>query len=229
MSKKSISSRQNNSYTRDYSKPLVLSLRGEKGLKSYIKISEFTIDREDAYRNSKDIIGLESYLKRCAWEDDLNNEVRIYLIKDQQLNEIASYFGLKAGMVASSIEDRLTASEQELILLTDGVKVLPEVMPGIEISHFAVNDNYRRRVAENESINLKGLGAYFYPQFIYPLIEDVSEKIGVNLIYLFAAGDISLVSYYKKVFGFQTLDNNDIYVPLEPEYDGGCTFMYRVL
>ena len=193
------------------------------------KIQNFIIDREAEYEAIQDkVIGLAPYLKRCAWAEDSNNEVRIYLIIDTAVNEIAGYFGLKAGMVASSKVDMISIDEQQRIYDEEGVKWLPSVLPGIEISHFAINDNYRRKISTANK-PVKGLGAYFYPTFIYPLIEDVANKIGVNMIYLYAAGDEKLVSYYKDVFDFQTLDEEDFYVPLEPDYDGGCTFMYRLL
>ena len=159
---------------------------------------------------------------------DINGEVKIYLIIDKSLNELAAYFGLKAGMVASSREDMPPIEMQRAILKEEGVKLLPEVLPGIEISHFAVNDNYRRHAGAEGSV-IRGLGEYFYPTFIYPIIADVASKIGVNMIYLYAAGDEHLVSYYERVFGFQTLDAEDYFVPLEPDYDGGCMFMYQLM
>ena len=192
-------------------------------------IKTFTIDREAEYSHEPGmVVGLEAYLKRCAWDEDQNNEVRIYLIKDSATSEVAAYFGLKAGMVASSKADMLSVEEQQQIFIDEGVKWLPAVLPGIEISHFAVNDNYRRH-AGADGKPVKGLGAFFYPEFIYPIIEDVADKIGVNMIYLYAAGDEKLVSYYKDVFDFQSLQEEDIYVPLEPDYDGGCAFMYRLI
>ena len=193
------------------------------------QIQNFVIDREAEFEKYIDkVIGLAPYLKRCAWQEDSNNEVRIYLIKDKVVNEIAAYFGLKAGMVVNSKMDMISAEAQQRIFDEKGVKWLPSVLPGIEISHFAVNDNYRRMVSINGN-PVKGLGAYFYPEFIYPIIEDVSNKIGVNMVYLYAAGDEKLVAYYKDVFDFQTLEAEDFYIPLEPDYDGGCTFMYRLL
>ncbi len=192
-------------------------------------INSFTIDREQQFSSNPDkVIGLEAYLKRCAWDEDINGEVKIYLIIDDSLNELAAYFGLKAGMVASSREDMPPIEMQRVILKEEGVKLLPEVLPGIEISHFAVNDNYRRHAGAEDAV-IRGLGDYFYPTFIYPIIADVASKIGVNMIYLYAAGDEHLVSYYERVFGFQTLDAEDYFVPLEPDYDGGCMFMYQLM
>ena len=193
------------------------------------QIRAFVIDREKEVSCREDkIIGLESYLKRCAWDDDLNRQVRIYLIKDTHTGEIAAFFGLKAGMVVNSEDGMPTEEEKKEIMKEFGAKLLPEVAPGIEISHFAVNDEYRRHAGQNGR-PIKGLGAYFYPTFIYPIIEDVADKIGVSMIYLYAAGDEHLERYYEKVFQFQVLDSDDFYIPLEPGYDGGCKFMYRLL
>lgn len=198
-------------------------------IEHYYQINSFKIDRENAYSTLQDkIIGLESYLKRCAWQDDSSNLVRIYLIKDVLLNEIAAYFGLKAGMLCDSQQGMIPTKEQTEILQRTGMKWLPEVIPGIEISHFAVNDNYRRSLLKT-GISVRGLGKYFYPAFIYPIIEDVTHRIGVNMIYLYAAGDKKLISYYQDVFDFHVLSNNDYYVPLMPDYDGGCKFMYKII
>ncbi len=192
-------------------------------------IQNFTIDREKKYSHLPGkVIGLEAYLKRCAWQDDLNNQVRIYLIKDSKTGDVAAYFGLKAGMVVDSEEGMPSEEEKQEVMEEYGAKLLPEVVPGIEITHFAVNDDYRRK-AGKEGKPIRGLGEYFYPQFIYPIIEDVARKIGVGLIYLYAAGDERLVSYYERVFEFQMLDAADFIIPLEPGYDGGCTFMYRLI
>ena len=58
--------------------------------------------------NNKDLIisfnaiplgrGLEDYLKLCAWNEDLNGETSVYLIKDEK-NKIVAYFSLKCGLL----------------------------------------------------------------------------------------------------------------------------------
>ncbi len=191
-------------------------------------IKDFQIDREaDVSCIDDEVIGLEAYLKRLAWTDDLNGDVKIYLIKDRVIGGIAAYFGLKAGMVVNNEEGVPTKEEKEEVLEEYNAKLVSAVVPGIEISHFAVNDNYRRQAGSSEN-PIRGLGEYFYPKFIFPIIEDVAEKIGVKIIYLYAAGDERLENYYKKVFGFYTSRLNDFYIPLQPGYDGGCRFMYYV-
>ena len=192
-----------------------------------VAINDFVIEREaDVSSIEDEVIGLESYLKRCAWEDDEKGEVKIYLIKDSATDDIAAYFGLKAGMVVDN-ESGIPSEEDKLEALEEfNSKLVSAVTPGIEISHFAVNDDYRRRASKGDEM-VHGLGAYFYPVFIHPIIEEVATKIGVRMIYLYAAGDEHLVNYYKNL-GFYASQAEDFYVPLQPSYDGGCTFMYQI-
>lgn len=112
-------------------------------------------------------------MKKCAWVDDKANSVRIYLIKDESSGEIAAYFGLKAGMVADSSNGMPSLKTRQRIMKEFGVKNLPEIIPGFEISHFAVNDDYRRHASTNGK-PIRGLGEFFYLAFIYQMIEDVT-------------------------------------------------------
>ena len=200
-------------------------LRANKNNRTLIQ--DFTIYREAEYSQLPDkIVGLEAYLKMCAWNDDENDLVKIYLINDSNTNDVVAYFGLKAGMLAANMEEAISLDEQQALFKSEGVKIFPEVLPGIEISHFAVNDKYRDKLS-GDGAPVKGLGRYLFPKYIYPIIMEVGAKIGIHMIYLYAAGDNTLVSYYKDAFDFQEMTENDQYTPLEPEYDGGCTFMYQ--
>ena len=60
------------------------------------------------------------------------------------------------------------------------------------------------------------------------IIERLVRKVGIKMIYLYAAGNAKLVSYYERVFEFHALDEDSFYVPLKPVYDGGCKFMFRL-
>ena len=73
------------------------------------------------------------------------------------------------------MQEAFSVKEQQEIFLEEGVKVFPEILPGIEISHFAVNDAYRKQISKG-NVPVKGLGRYIYPECIYPLIMDVGKK-----------------------------------------------------
>ena len=73
-------------------------------------INSFFIARErdcaETFRKTGEIYGLEQYLKHSAWDDDIFNETRIYLIKTRCSREVVAYFGLKAGMISVDSPNR---------------------------------------------------------------------------------------------------------------------------
>ncbi|MBR2811417.1 MAG: hypothetical protein IKD69_08560 [Solobacterium sp.] len=193
------------------------------------RVKDFVIDREEQYRDMDTIIGLEAYLRHAAWDDDYNRQTKVYVIRDERHPEmIAAYFSLKAGMVAYRDAESFISEAEREHLRRQNIKSIPEALPAIELAHFAVNDSYRR-VIRREGAPVKGLGAFFYPQFIYPIILEAADMIGVRLVYLYAAGDEALVAYYRSVFRFHTLEYDLDLAPIKPDYDQGCTFMYRSL
>ena len=205
-------------------------LRANKTNKELIQ--NFTVDREIKnrliYEKTGKIIGLEQYLKQCAWSDDENNLVRVYLIKTYFSKEVIAYFALKTGLLSIDSDERDTA--REFNAKQQGIKLVPDTISSIEISHFAVNDDYRKR-----HNNVKGLGQYIYPTFIYPIIRKISNLTGFKVIYLYAADNSEkdkkkLVSYYKDVFGFVDASNDtNRFIPVTSYYDDECVFMYHIL
>lgn len=202
------------------------------------QIQNFYIEREKEINCKSDlntVIGLEQYLKRRAWLDDRNNLNKIYLVKDRKTKQIAGYFALKAGMVSIG-KSRLKKQEQEELSKL-GILPVSASVPGIELSQFAVNDKFRQEINKEVGKKVIGLGKYFFSNFIFPIIVDVSKKIGVRFFYLYAAdgsSDGKLIAYYKEVMGLRQLDNNEIMKenmikPIRSDYDSGCIFMYRTL
>ncbi len=187
-------------------------------------IDKFTIDREpgDGIDEEGNISGLLGYLKYCAWDDDESGKTRIYVIKPYLRNIIVAYFGIKSGMVITSGE---VLEERAKHAAKHGAALVSGVIPGIEISHFAVNDAYRNSFKNPP----KRIGEYLYPTFIYPVIKKVSGLVGAEMIYLYAAGDEGLVKYYKDAFGFVKSNyiNGDLVYPAKPKYDFDCHFMLR--
>lgn len=199
-------------------------LRANADNKNLLK--EFVIRREEGYAELGGIVGLEAYLKECAWNDDEEGLIKAYVIKPYFSREIVAYFTLQAGMVSVDAENR--NSKRELIARMEGTKLVPATIPGIEISHFAVNDLYREKHSVN-GIVPRGLGRYLYPEFIYPTIRRIRRDLGVKMVYLYAAGDEHLKTYYQDVFGFSRLEEETLFVPVTSYYDDYCEFMYKLL
>lgn len=167
-----------------YCEPLTCNEKNKKLLDS------FFIEREKEVSKIPDrVVGLQAYLQRCAWKDDENNIVKIYLIKTYFTNEVVAYFGLRACMVSVDTEYRDVSAEKNAKI--NGIKLLPKTISSLEISHFAVNDAYKNKHKKNGK-PLAKLGAYLYPTFIYPIIKNVSSKVGIKLVCLYAAGDENL-------------------------------------
>ena len=78
---------------------------------------------------------------------------------------------------------------------------------------------------------MRGLGINIFSHFIQPLIEDVSKRVGVKVIYLFSLPFERLIRRYMQ-YGFERLetdDETDLHKRLKPRYDEGCVFMYQML
>lgn len=226
----------NDLFTYDYDESLYLE-RLRDNIDNKNSIQDFVIDREFESAMYDENSGLESYLKCDAWNDDEENNTKVFLIKSKKTNIIVAYFALKAGAIARGIMTESLIKQNQQYLAEKGIKRFPGVIPGIEISHFAVNDNYRKLTGVNKA---SYIGRYLYPKFIHPLIEEVANYIGVKLIYLFAADDdyrdgmslseieqLKLIRYYREIFGFQTIDIADSIVPIREDYAFNSLFMYR--
>ena len=205
-----------------------------KHISNYDQIQEFVIDREkDIEDKPNQARGLAQYLKKCAWYEDANNINKVYLVKDTKTKQIVAYFALKAGMLASPEGSRLTDEERDL-LKTIGIKSIPTSLSGIELSNFAVNDKYREDIKAKTGIMPTKIGKYIFPEFIMPIVEDVSKHIAIQYLYLFAADDgkdETLINYYKNIFDFSTVEDsdNEKISPIQSDYENQCKFMYRKL
>ena len=157
--------------------------------------------------------GLVNYLQRFAFPDEKEGDMRTYLVRDNETSELAGYFSLKAGLV--SLNETKTKTGADF-----------DVVPGIEVANFAVNEEYIQKKPD-----LKGLGITIFVDFIRPLVKDVSQRVGVKVIYLFALPFERLIRRYMQ-YGFERLESDneaDLHKRLKPRYDEGCVFMYQML
>ena len=81
----------------------------------------------NAFSAGKNATGLERYIKEQAIGDEQSNESRTYLVKDALTGDLACYFSLRTCLIPVAITKSLFAT-----------------IPAIELSNFAVNENYRR-------------------------------------------------------------------------------------
>ena len=157
--------------------------------------------------------GLVNYLYGYAENDEQNNVMRTYIVRDNKTNELVGYFSLKAGMISIN-EQKI--EEKEYF----------DTRPGIELANFAVNDTY---VSKHEEV--RGCGISIFNGLIIPIVFDVAEKIGVKMIYIFSLPIESLMARYSK-YGFKRLTSKqeeELHKRLKPNYDEGCIFMYQEL
>lgn len=168
-------------------------------------------------RDEIDIMSFESrgkgrladYLRYSAFPDEDSGDARTYLVRDANTEELACHFSLKAGVVSQNEDEK-------------GF----DLMPGVEISHFAVNQKYVELHQES-----KGLGLIVFQNFIIPIITDAAKHIGIKTIYVFAIPDDRLIERYEE-YGFRRLAKSieqDLHKRLKPRYDESCIFMYQSL
>ena len=153
--------------------------------------------------------GLEEYLKSCALDDEISGESRTYLVKDSVSRALACYFSLRTCLVPLALDDETFVT-----------------MPAIELSNFAVNEQYRRAQS-----NTRKIGAYVFLEFILPVVKHVAGIVGAKWLSVYSLPEAGLMKYYESL-GFRSLAPDDeafVYSHVKPKYDDGCIFMYQCI
>jgi len=177
--------------------------------------------------------GLERYLRYAAFPEEDRGEMRTYIVRDKETKALAGYFSLKAGMISTDEHE-----DYEYDMETGEIVIDPETgekkkrrvfktIPGVELANFAVNDAYI-----DDNPEMQGMGVALFNDFVLPLVNQVSETIGVKMLYIFALPFDTLIDRYSKYYGFTRLDpvaEENLHRRLKPEYDDYCKFMYRKL
>lgn len=195
-----------------------------KHKKAKIEISKYNCARLISDHNNKSLISafssaknpsLAAHLQRRAWHEEQNNKRAYFLVKEG--NKIVLYFSLQCGILIKSHEKILrgighkkTEDGIDYFIDNDIIDVTKTV-PAIELAHFCVNDAYRNKKSEwtiyNGPFEYK-VGQYCFYQYIAPLVIDIADKVGVEIIYLFCAdaGDNKLFEYYSSL-NFKIMDD----------------------
>ena len=157
--------------------------------------------------------GLVNYIKNFAFDDEKHKSMRTYLVRTNKTSELVAYFSLKAGLIS------LNESNRNEIANFD-------TLPGIELANFAVNNEYLKKNPAS-----KGIGLLIFNDFILPIVKDVSERIGAEVLYIFALPFDGLIKQYGR-YGFNRLpaeQEDELHRRLKPRYDSECIFMYQML
>ncbi len=192
--------------------------------KHEIEIEKYTCSRLISDHDNKAVISqftstinpsMAAHLQRKAWFEEQNNKRAYFLIKEG--NKIVLYFSLQCGLMIKSHEKiirgighRESDTGYEYFIDDDIIDVTKTV-PAIELSHFCVNESYRRRKKEwiiNNGPFKYRVGEYCFFQYIAPIILDIADKVGVEYIYLFCAdeGNNKLFEYYSSL-NFEIMDD----------------------
>ena len=183
-------------------------------------IKEADVDELASFSVRKGAYGLEDYIKNYAWNDELKNVMRTYIVRDEDSDEIVGYFSIKAGMVSLNEHKRIDEKTGE-------ERVYFDTMPGVEIADFAVNEAYKEKNGD-----VKGLGVLIFHDFIYKIVKETAVNLGIRFLYIFALPYKSLINQYSMFYHFSRLADDSekrLHKRLKPEYDDKCIFMYQVL
>lgn len=167
------------------------------------ELAKFTVEKKTGN-------GLVNYLLNYALEDEKSGEMRTYLVRDKDTNEIAGYFSLKSGMV--SVNERGGFFHREF-----------DSVAGIELANFAVNNSYK------ESHNdFEGIGKIIFYYFIMPIVKNVSGQIGVRMLFIFSLPYENLMSYYRTLHfeRLSTAEEYFVHKRIKPRYDKNCVFIH---
>lgn len=178
-----------------------------------ILASSDNISLINSFETREDGKGLCLYLKKQAVKDELEKLMRTYLVKDKDTKELVGYFSLKAGMV--------TYNESLFGNTFDS-------MPGIELANFAVNEVYKKKHIDEIQ---ESIGVSIFINFILPIIKEVSNQVGVKIIYVFSLPSENLIKFYHKL-NFQRLPRwveRKIHRRIKPNYDKNCIFMCQLV
>lgn len=104
-------------------------------------------------------------------------------------------------------------------------KQVAKSFPSIELTHFCVNEAYRKKWNKYGFSARNRIGATLFWHSIVGIVEKIRKLTGCEYFYLFAADstpDRHLVNHYKNMMG---LREEMTISALQPIYDFNCTFL----
>lgn len=131
---------------------------------------------------------------------------------EQQINKLRAYHHIKI--------DKRNPLNSKMIRVFDGLSA-------IELVEFCANDK-TKGCWDKEMMGQNTMGKVLFWKFIYPKMVEISNLIGSDYAFLFAADsseDHSLITYYESLH-FQIMPKMGT---IKPYYDMNCYFMAKRL
>ncbi len=148
---------------------------------------------------------------------------------------IAVTYNEETKILLADNERKLKEAEDNLKKTIGNIETFPlhkqveSSYAAIELSHFCVNETYRECWDRYNFGDKNRLGITLFWNFIVDKAIQVSQLIGCEYLYLFAADctpDHFLVNHYKIFMGFR----EDLKVlSLQPKFDFRCTFLCNTI
>lgn len=187
---------------------------------------------------------LEKYVKEDGISDTARWLTTIYFVYDNEVDILIGYFSLKANAVIHKIDEE---TQRDMFRMHPGTKEffdkssieerklnVHSATPSVEISQFALNDQYLEWMSNHNILN-KGVGNYIFSNYIKDVLFMLSDRIGAALIILFAYQDEKrkVIEAYQRM-GFMTIEDDEANLfpvtenlqPLRELYDKDCCFMF---
>lgn len=147
------------------------------------------------------------YWGSSALNDNKSNSSKTYLVFDNNAGKckLCAFFTLKPGLVPFHTKN-------------DDF----ETTAAIELVNFAVNVKYRSKLK-------KQIGTITFVDFIMPIVKEVQQIVGAQILYIYALPIKKLIKNYKNNYQFDQLtpvEEAFVHSHVKPEYDKKCKFMY---
>lgn len=163
------------------------------------------------FRAQYDENQFEIYLKKFAKKHTESKVNKIYLVRSTKTGHLAAWFGLKtATLPYNDIGDSF-------------------LIPAIELTHFAVDERYKKADATSDTMRT---GEFIYWNYVLPIVKEVADKVACKALFVFAIDTPKLIKYYKDILQFNEIKNTDekqFFEYAAPDYDEGCRFLYYPL
>lgn len=131
------------------------------------------------------------------------------------------------------VRKKLEEAKDDIERLLGNVDLMPpnkqvsKSFPSVELTHFCVNEAYRKKWRSYGLSIRNRIGATMFWHIIVGILEQIRNLTGCEYLYLFAADSTSdrhLVNHYKNMMG---LREEKTMSALQPIYDFNCTFLCK--